>query len=479
MDDSKAPADSASGLSPSVIVTSNSTGLKRKLPSSSAAAASKKAHPAPAAAFALFETLPASHPHVDTFRSALLSHFFPDGRSPPPRSAELSLPGPQPCSLTRGDLGQLERGEYWVCEKSDGERAILLIHHRTRKVVLVDRKWTCRVMEPECGDLLVHWFAGDGDTVVDAELLEVELGKEDGRAGGGEERERLGVLYRVSMFDVLCCNGVRVAERMFGGRWNAANASDGSGRMDVIIKNIQEPYRERISKTRAQYAADVQQRPADSPPLPRPSALVLDAHLDFFVKTFVAKHSVESILRCITHSPSSNPHFQSHVYRTSRGTNLNDGLIFTPDCDSYYCRTTPLLKWKWPDLNTVDFVVEAPFAVTEKGLPLLCAGHVRNERGASGAVHVANVLFDHVRALDDIGRGLLEEVKRRGVDSAVVECGYSRLDSDWHLKCVRWDKAKSNFLSTVVATVKAVMDDLQSADVVAACKKKKFTWRRG
>jgi len=74
--------------------------------------------------------------------------------------------------------------------------------------------------------------------------------------------------------------------------------------------------------------------------------------------------------------------------------------------------------------------------------------------------------------------GFIAELKRKGAASAVVECGYSKVDSDWHMKCVRWDKSNSNFLTTVVATMKGIMDDLQSAEIVQSCKKNKFQARR-
>ena len=476
---SSTPPEQSAVPLPAPIKPSSSGGIKRKLPSTTAAGGAKRPHvDGVGGVFSLFEPLPASSPLVDTFRDCLLAHFFP-GRSSFPPSAQSSLPGPLPQSLSRRDLAQLEQGHYWVCEKSDGERAILLLHRSTRKAVLVDRAWSCRLMRAPHGELLTDLLAPHGDTVIDAELLEIERGVEDGREGG-EDRERRGALYRVSMFDVVTVDGEDVSGRLFGGQWSTAGISDDSGRMDVILKRIQQPYKDHIKAARTDFTQAKAQQPPTSPPLPLPPTLELDNHFDLFTKTFVAKHHIDAILKNISHSPNpASPFFLHHVYRTSRGTNLNDGLIFTPDRASYHCREAPLLKWKWPDLNTVDFVVEAPFrGVGEKGLPLLCAGPVRDARKGSGGVRVEDVVFDHVKEVDEVSAGYLQEVARRGVERAVVECGYSRVDGEWHVKAVRWDKAKSNFLTTVVATVKAIMDDLQSNDIVAACKKNKFQYRR-
>jgi len=209
----------------------------------------------------------------------------------------------------------------------------------------------------------------------------------------------------------------------------------------------------------------------------------LDAHFELNLKEFKAKHHVEAILSRITHALSTNPHFTHHTYTHGSRSNSNDGLIFTPDTADYYCRTIPLLKWKWPDLNTIDFVIYPPYmSDSERGLPLYCAGNVRRVGG--GGVQKADILFDHIPALDEHSARSIDEVRQRSRGSgsssqqAVVECGYSGVDSGWHVKTVRWDKSSSNFLSTVVATMKAVMDDLQSSDIVAACKKNKFTYRR-
>ena len=455
-----------------VTSTSSSSGIKRKATAFTQSDSNKRAataNPSTISSFDLFEPLPsaASKPYKD----CLLTHFFPAGR--PSAASEHSLPGPQPASLTRGELHKIEEGEYWVCEKSDGERTILLLQRDSRQVLLVDRKWSCRRMRHDYAAVLISLFATHGDTVVDAELIEL-----DRNESGGERKEsdRDGPLYRITMFDVLCFDGQRTADMLFGGRWGANNVSDGSGRMDVIVDRIHKPYQQHMQAAR---------RTPDGPAVPESTLTKLDAHFELNVKEFVAKHNVERILSRITHAPSTNPHFTQHTYTHGSRSNSNDGLIFTPDTADYYCRTIPLLKWKWPDLNTVDFLVYPPYTLdNDKGLPLHCTGNTRRGGGGSG-LQKADILFDHMGPLlDEHSARSMDEVRQRmrgsggSSQQAVVECGYSRLDSGWHIKTVRWDKSSSNFLSTVVATMKAVMDDLQSGDIVAACKKNKFTYRR-
>ncbi|KAK7020482.1 mRNA-capping enzyme subunit alpha [Favolaschia claudopus] len=53
------------------------------------------------------------------------------------------FPGSQPVSFTKSDLAKLETQDFWVCEKSDGVRVLLLVstdHTNTQMVFLIDRK---------------------------------------------------------------------------------------------------------------------------------------------------------------------------------------------------------------------------------------------------------------------------------------------------------------------------------------------------
>ncbi|CAE7617302.1 CGT1 [Symbiodinium sp. CCMP2592] len=91
-----------------------------------------------------------------------------------------AFPGAQPTSLTRQKIfEQLLKEPYVVCEKTDGERHLLLAHEG--HVYLIDRKcrvWTCReqLPLPAGHDLSPGWHHNtllDGELVLDA----VEEGK--------------------------------------------------------------------------------------------------------------------------------------------------------------------------------------------------------------------------------------------------------------------------------------------------------------
>jgi len=53
------------------------------------------------------------------------------------------FPGPNPCSLERADLGKFRTGKWWLCEKTDGTRILLvfLTFDGTKAAFLVTRAW--------------------------------------------------------------------------------------------------------------------------------------------------------------------------------------------------------------------------------------------------------------------------------------------------------------------------------------------------
>lgn len=58
------------------------------------------------------------------------------------------LVGPLPISLSRSCLSDIAENDYWVCEKSDGERCMLYIQDQYN-VFLIDRKWNIKKIKNE------------------------------------------------------------------------------------------------------------------------------------------------------------------------------------------------------------------------------------------------------------------------------------------------------------------------------------------
>ncbi len=58
------------------------------------------------------------------------------------------FPGPNPCSLEKADFKMLRQGSYWLCEKTDGMRAMLFVttYQGTKAAFLITRSWDVYVV---------------------------------------------------------------------------------------------------------------------------------------------------------------------------------------------------------------------------------------------------------------------------------------------------------------------------------------------
>lgn len=130
----------------------------------------------------------------------------------------------------------------------------------------------------------------------------------------------------------------------------------------------------------------------------------------------------------------------------------NDGLIFTEVKAPYIFKTTKhIMKWKPPQLNTIDFVVKAERAGNEYKFLL------NTHSGATLEV------FDEITFDSDEQEQVLRLLGE--VKALVLECIY--LEGKWQVLKMRTDKDTAN--ATVVAKriMKSITDNL-TADEIAA-----------
>lgn len=105
-----------------------------------------------------------------------------------------SLPGPQAAALNRARLRLLRENEYMVCEKSDGERRMLLVSPEDRASYLIDRAFVVEALAN--GAELCELWCSRAPTLMDGELIIKEA---DGSA-----------VYM--LFDVIVCDGERTGD---------------------------------------------------------------------------------------------------------------------------------------------------------------------------------------------------------------------------------------------------------------------------
>jgi hypothetical protein len=112
-------------------------------------------------------------------------------------------------------------------------------------------------------------------------------------------------------------------------------------------------------------------------------------------KIFHPKKDLQQLLTSI-HKISE----EEYEYEDGKQHNKNDGIIFTPESANYLCKgVATLLKWKWPTLNTIDFLKCTPWFDTIGQLklyadaePLISA--IRSSSSYSSiAVHIRSTIL--------------------------------------------------------------------------------------
>lgn len=173
-------------------------------------------------------------------------------------------------------------------------------------------------------------------------------------------------------------------------------------------------------------------------------------------KTFLPKHLVHQHLAHIAKLADGSYQYEDAAENLR---NQNDGLIFTPEDEPYLPSSNQLLlKWKWPDLNSIDFKVTHPyFDRNTNNLQLQC--------GYNGSdITIRSI------ALDEGTRSWLEHhLPRHPGGVGIVECVYDANLSCWLVKKFRPDKNSGNYISTVMSTLETVIDNVTPQEICTAC----------
>ncbi|PWN96626.1 hypothetical protein FA09DRAFT_343830 [Tilletiopsis washingtonensis] len=363
------------------------------------------------------------------------------------------FPGAQPVSFTKASLDLLLTEDFWVCEKSDGQRVLVLIAwnkfaHR-QEVFLIDRKNIYREQsralffphfekprgKPEdriVQDIGSRWKALH-ETVLDGELVWDTL--KDGRRK-----------LRLLLFDALVIDGQNMASRTLEKRYGRLQA--------YVYKPFVDFMRENPQRAR-------------------------DMDFEIFVKTMDLGYGIQAVLK-------------DRIPRLEHG---NDGLIFTCITSGYTCGTdSKIIKWKPPYENTIDFKLRLRFppdlAVDPRGnVPDLSAKpffaldqFVGRERGSTSDGYE---YFDWLHVEDDEW----EQMKASGqqFDDVVVEVSWDLkggpLSADgeptpgWRLHRVRDDKHDGNHHTIVQKIITSIEDGVEEDELVGAEQEMRRAWK--
>lgn len=333
-----------------------------------------------------------------------------------------SFPGAQPISFAREHLAELQRHEYFMCEKTDGLRCLLYMAFRDMGewfepvTFLIDRKNNFYEVQPAF-KIPFYEFPQDTEkflfgTILDGELVHDQY--------PNEASPRLNFY----VFDCLAVNQENVTGKTLDKRL---------GRFKAWVL---EPYHNKLK--------------ASSSPDLRPFALKEKKTYP----PYSIRMMFDKVLPTLKHG--------------------NDGLIFTCKTTKYEFGTDRhILKWKPPHENTIDFKLrlgDFPLVDAEDGeedmipdydaMPTsfqLLVLHGKSAGNSDPYQHFANLnITPHEWEL-------LKGLQQR-LDGRIIEC-YRTIEGEWKYKpesdgTPRWrdDKKDANHISTVQSVLESIRD---------------------
>ncbi|CAN6973143.1 unnamed protein product [Brassica oleracea var. botrytis] len=294
------------------------------------------------------------------------------------------FPGSHPVSLDRESLQLLRQRYYYATWKADGTRYMMLLTidgcyliDRSFKFRRVQMRFPCRHSSGGMPDQVHHFTLLDGEMVIDNPMNEK-----------GQARRR----YLV--YDLVAINGESVVERTFCERWNMV--------VHEVIKGRD------VDKQRNHcYRYDLEP-------------------FGVRMKGFYLLSTVEKLLKGTIPSLSHEA----------------DGLIFQGWDDPYVPRTHKgLLKWKYAEMNSVDFLFE--MGEEDEGCRMLFLF----ERGKKKLMDGYTVEF------------------RDGSDPSsyngkIVECSWDKEKKVWVSMRIRVDKTTPNDINTARKVIKSINDNI-------------------
>ncbi|KAL8152899.1 hypothetical protein V2J09_010659 [Rumex salicifolius] len=337
-------------------------------------------------------------PKENTDKSAIMSNDDVLGDSIPRSQEDLlqrvcsqmfalpkaSFPGSHPVSLNRDKLQLLRQRYYYATWKADGTRYMLMITYDG--CYLIDRNFRFRRVQmrfpckssSDSGYALHHYTLLDGEMIIDRV--------------NAQKQER-----RYLIYDLIAINNVSVIERPFNERWR------------MIEKEVIEPRnaeRRSIESTQKFYY-----RYDWEPFRVRRKDFWLLSAVTKVLKDFIPKLSHDS-----------------------------DGLIFQGWDDPYVPRTHEgLLKWKYPEMNSVDFL----FEVEPDGSEFLYV----NERGKKKRMDGNRVVFK-------------DGMDPSSYSGKIIECSWNDEENVWVCMRIRVDKNTPNEFNTYRKVLRSIKDNI-------------------
>ncbi|QKX59163.1 uncharacterized protein TRUGW13939_06295 [Talaromyces rugulosus] len=344
----------------------------------------------------------------------------------------LNFPGAQPVSFSAKHLVELQKEDYYVCEKTDGLRCLMYFAEGDSETspeihYLIDRKNDYRFVPglhfPMPNDETYQSF--HIETLVDGELVK------DTYDDGTTQLKYL-------VFDCMVLDGTNLMHRTL------------DKRLAYFKEKVLKPYN-------AMYKRFPEEK----------------KHRVFAVedKSTQVSYGIEMMFR--------------EIIPKVKKIHGNDGLIFT-------CRSTPykigtdehILKWKPPAENTIDFRMRLEFPLLEPDTDDEAEGVVEPyyDYDAMPIFHLF-VMYNNAdyRLFGEmfITSPEWESLKALQIplDDTIVEC-YQDDQTRWRYMRLRDDKKDANHISTVEKVLESIQDRVTEDDLIRAAPAIKTAWKK-
>ncbi|XP_020576063.1 mRNA-capping enzyme-like isoform X4 [Phalaenopsis equestris] len=299
------------------------------------------------------------------------------------------FPGSHPVSLNRDNLQLLRQRYYYATWKADGTRYMMLI--ALHGCYLIDRNFCFRRVQLRFplkveieGCLFHHYTLIDGEMIIDAV-------------------PDIGLKRRYLAYDLIALNNQSVIKLPFSERWKLLEE-------EVIRpRNNEKKNIERDGKGSLTYRYEME-----------PFGV---RRKDFWLLSTVGK-LLKGFIPSLSHA--------------------SDGLIFQGWDDPYIPRTHEgLLKWKYAEMNSVDFLFEVQTGTDNRQSVFLY------ERGKKKLMDGCRVAFkdEHNDDLQDYS-------------GKIIECSWDQENGCWVCMRVRTDKSTPNDINTYRKVMRSISDNI-------------------
>lgn len=312
------------------------------------------------------------------------------------------FPGSQPVSLDRSNLSSLQKKRYWCTWKADGTRYMLLILQYG--TYIIDRSFRIRRLQMRFPLYFVDSSIAPTynnarryyDTILDGEMI-VDYCPDNKH-----------YIRRYLIYDIILLNDQNMMNYGFHQRYEILKKF-------LSIRKIE---KQKIIYNESYYKYKYEDEP-----------------FDLRVKSFYNLSNLPKVFKMMESI--------SHEC---------DGIILQSADDVYITGTCfELLKWKFSNLNSVDFRF---VYINENAYDLLLLLSKNNETRLDGAI----VEFPD-------GRNMRE------YHNKIIECSYNGNENKWIFMRVRMDKETPNAMHVYQKILKSIKDDIKKEELIHILEK--------